>query len=122
MSLISTQVFYILNTMFPPCPFKRVFEEHYVLYKGQKLFFDFFVKECSLLVECQGQQHFNYVKHFHGDREGFLGQKKRDNLKIEYIQENDLYLIYINYNEEVTKELIYSKINFALDSEHHFCD
>jgi hypothetical protein len=107
--------------MFPPVPFKRIFEEHYVLYKKQKLYFDFFVRECSLLVECQGQQHFNYVKHFHGDRAGFLGQKKRDNLKIEYIQENDLYLIYINYNEEVTKELIYNKINRAMDSKDNFC-
>lgn len=121
MSLISTQVFCILNTMFPPCPFKRVFEEHYVLYKKQKLFFDFFVRECNLLVECQGQQHFNYVKHFHSDRSGFLGQKKRDNLKIEYIQEHGLYLIYINYNEKVTKELIYSKINKAMDSKDNFC-
>jgi len=122
MSSISTQVFCILNTMFPPCPFKRVFEEHYVLYKGQKLFFDFFVRECGVLIECQGQQHSEFIKHFHGDRDGFLGQKKRDNLKIEYAQENGLYLVLLHYNENITKELIYSKIDMAMNSDFNFSD
>lgn len=122
MSSISTQVFWILSTMFPPVPFKRVFEEHYVLYKKQKLYFDFFVKEISCLFEVQGQQHSNFVKHFHSDREAFLGQKKRDNLKIEYVQENGLYLVLLHYDEDITKELIYNKINRAMDSAYNFCE
>lgn len=45
MSLIATQVRSILDDLFPANPHKRVFAEHFVKYKGQKLFFDFYLKE-----------------------------------------------------------------------------
>jgi hypothetical protein len=75
-----------------------------------------------LLVECQGQQHVKFVKHFHGTAENFRSQKFRDNLKIEYVQENNLYLIRLYENEEITKDLILDKTNRAYDSEYNFCD
>ena len=84
------------------------------------MFFDFFIKELSCFVECQGQQHTKFVKHFHGTKENFLGQKMRDNLKIDYVQKNNMYLIRVNYDEAVNKELILFKINKALDSEFNF--
>lgn len=121
MSLIATQAHCILKDIFPARPFKRVFEEHYIQYRGQKLFFDFYVPELMLLVECQGEQHFKFVKHFHADKKGFLGQKSRDNLKIEYIQQENLYLVYLNYNEKLTKKLVYDKISKAMESEYNIC-
>lgn len=117
MSLIATQVQSILLKIFPSSPFNRVFSEHYIMFHGNKLFFDFYVPEIKSLFECQGQQHFKFVSHFHGDREAFMGQKKRDNLKLEYIQQEDMYLVYINYNEEVTEDLIYSRMKEAMLSE-----
>ena len=76
-------------------PHNRIIKEHYVNYKSERLFFDFYIKELSMLIEVQGVQHYKFVKHFHGDREGFMQQKKRDNLKKAYCEENDLFFMEI---------------------------
>lgn len=122
MSFIATQVSCLLNNMFPANPHRRVFSEHYVNFKNTRLFFDFYVSESSLLIECQGRQHIRFVKHFHGSAENFAAQKYRDNLKIEYVQENMLYLIRLYDGEDITKEIIFSKINKAFDSKYNFSD
>lgn len=122
MSLIATQVHSILDELFPASPHKRVFAEHFVKYKGQRLFFDFYLRELGCFFECQGRQHVVFVKHFHGDVASFKAQKYRDNLKIEYVQENNLYLVRINDGEDVTKELVLDRINKAFDSEYNFSD
>lgn len=119
-SAIAKKAHYILDEIFPANPFTRVFCEHYVNYKGQRLFFDFFIKELSCFVECQGQQHTKFVKHFHGEKEKFVAQKYRDNLKIDYVQKNNMYLMRINYDEAISKELVMYKINKVLDSETNF--
>jgi hypothetical protein len=87
---------------------------------GSRLFFDFYVRELSIYLEIQGRQHSDFVKHFHGDRETFLKQKYRDNLKIQYVQENDKCLTRFNYDEDITEELIMEKITKVLDSEGGF--
>ena len=120
MSVMAKKVHYILTKLFPANPFKRIFSEHYVNHKGQRLFFDFYIKELSCFVECQGQQHTKFVKHFHGEKEKFLAQKFRDNLKIDYVQKNDMYLIRLNFDEVIDKELVIFKINKALDSKIGF--
>lgn len=122
MSVMAKKVHCILNEIFPANPFNRVFCEHYTNYKGERLFFDFFIKELLCFVECQGQQHTKFVKHFHGEKENFLAQKLRDNLKIEYVQKNDMYLMRINYDEIIDKEMIMFKITKTLDSKINFCE
>lgn len=122
MSVMATKAHCILKVMFPANPHRRVFEEHYVRYKSTKLFFDFYVKEISVFFECQGQQHVKFIKHFHGGAKSFKSQKYRDNLKIEYVQENDFYLVRLYYHEKITKDLIFSKINKAFESDYNFCD
>lgn len=122
MSLIATQVRSTLDDLFPANPHKRVFSEHYVKYKGQKLFFDFYLRELLCFIECQGRQHVAFVKHFHGDVASFKAQKYRDNLKIEYVQENNFYLARIYDGENVTRELVLDRISKALDSEYNFSD
>jgi very-short-patch-repair endonuclease len=116
MSQQADEIFQLLKELFPH---NRIKAEYYVNYKGKKLFFDFYIRELGLLIEVQGQQHSQFVKHFHGTKEVFLAQKNRDNLKIEYVQGNRLLsLIRFNYNEKVTKELLLKKINFVLDSKN----
>lgn len=117
MSFIETQVLYILNELYPSNPFKQVFTQHYILYKGKRLYFDFFIKKLGIFVEVQGKQHEEFNKHFHGDKEGFLNHKNRDNLKLEYVQYNDFYLVYINYNDKINKSLVLRRILGALDSK-----
>lgn len=122
MSNIANTVHSFLIEIFPANPFNRVFCEHYVNYKGQRLFFDFYIKELSCFIECQGQQHTKFVKHFHGTKENFLGQKMRDNLKIDYVQKNNMYLVRFNFDEGIDKELVVSKIDKALSNRSNFCE
>jgi hypothetical protein len=115
MSEIANKVYETIRELFPH---NIVLAEWYINYKGQRLFFDVFLKDLGVLVEIQGRQHFEFVSHFHGSMEGFINQKKRDNLKLEYIEEHEkLCLARFNYDEDITKELIMKRIHEALDSE-----
>lgn len=105
--------------MFPANPIKQVFCEHYVNYRGTKLFFDFYIKKLDVFVEVQGRQHTHFVKHFHKDKEAFLKQKERDNLKRIWVEENDFHLVRINYDEEVTEELLLEKIERAMEGNFY---
>lgn len=107
MSNQSDKVYELLREIFPQGYIKT---EYYVRFKGNKLFFDFFLPQYNILVEVQGRQHYEFVKHFHSDIEGFKNSKKRDNLKIDYICENDMCLVIVDYNEDVTKELLLEKM------------
>ena len=119
MSVIATQVHSILNKIFPPNPHRRVFEEYYINYKGTRLFFDFYIKEIDVFVEVQGRQHTEFVKHFHGSMENFRAQKFRDNLKIEYVEENNMSLVRVYDTEKVTKKLLLNKINKAIEGNFY---
>lgn len=119
MSVIATQVHSILNELFPPSPHRRIFEEHYVKYKGSRLFFDFYIKELDVFVEVQGRQHVQFVQHFHGEMKNFQAQKYRDNLKIEYVEENNMGLVRVYDTEKITKELMLKKINKAIERDFY---
>jgi hypothetical protein len=116
MSKIADEVYNELVNLFPKRTVSRIEKEIYINYKGQKLYFDFLVKELGVYVEVQGRQHTEFIPHFHGNKDNFAKQKARDNMKIAYVYENDKYcLVRFNYDESITKELVYYKINKALD-------
>jgi hypothetical protein len=115
MSKIADKVHKVLLELFPPVPHKRVYREIYINYNGQKLYFDFYIKELRTYIEVQGEQHYKFVKHFHGTRENFLKQKKRDSLKVECAINNDSYLVRFMYDEKITKDLVSNKISKAMD-------
>jgi len=117
MSKIADKIYEILNGMFPRLSAPRITKELYIHYKGQKLFFDFFIKELGVYVEVQGRQHTEFVKHFHGEKEAFQSQKMRDNLKIQYVEEKGQCLVRFNFNEKITKALIKKKIGKVLEGE-----
>ena len=117
MSRIADTVGKILEDMFPKLMGPRVRKEIYVPFKGQRLYFDFFIKEIGVYVEVQGRQHTEFVKHFHGDKEAFKAQKMRDNLKRQYVEENGECLVRFNYDEKITKALVKKKINKVLSGE-----
>ena len=81
-----------------------------------RLFFDFYLKGLSILIECQGRQHYEFVKHFHGDKEKFYSQKRRDNLKMKYCLDNNLTLVYFYDKQDIiTNDLILNRIYEAID-------
>lgn len=118
MSKQADEIYDVLIKLFP---LGTVMKEEYINYEGTRLFFDFYIKDMGVLIEVQGRQHTKFVKHFHGDKETFVKQKHRDNLKIAYIQgEDKLCLVRFNYNEKVTDDLVKSKIYNALKSKESF--
>ena len=70
--------------------------EYFVIYKSQKLFFDFCIPKKNIMIEVDGEQHFKPIKYF-GGSEGFRELKKRDFLKNRYCFENNIKLIRIPY-------------------------
>ena len=93
-------------------PYNTIIKEYYVKYKGLRLFFDFYIKELKLLIEIQGQQHFSFIKYFHENRQAFLAQKYRDNLKKSFVDSHPyLVLVCINYDEDYDKKSLLEKIS-----------
>lgn len=108
MSKLAEEVYEHLKELYP---FEKIVKEHYVYFKNTRLFFDFYIKFLGILIECQGQQHFRYVKHFHADNKAFYAQKRRDNLKVEYCDSNNLTLVYFYDKVDIiTKDLVLQRI------------
>lgn len=95
-SLLAKNVLQVLKQAFPNT---RINEEYYVNYDGQRLFFDFHVPNLNIVVEVQGVQHTEFNKHFHGSAENFKASKKRDRMKLEWCDINDVTLVSVNHNE-----------------------
>jgi hypothetical protein len=65
--------------------------------------------------EYDGQQHFEYNEHFHGSRENFIKARRRDNQKDEACEDKGIILIRVAYNEDMSRDLVVSKIEEALN-------
>ena len=61
-------------------------------------------------IEYQGEQHYNPIDFFGGE-EGLNNTKKRDIKKKRLCKMNDVILIYYNYDEEITYEVLKNKLN-----------
>jgi len=72
----------------------------------KELKFDFLVKynDENILIEYQGIQHYEPVKLFGGIKK-FEASKKRDLIKKEYCEQNNIKLICIKYNECISNKL-----------------
>lgn len=72
---------------------------------------DFYLPDYNIGIECQGKQHFEPVN-FGGKlteeemNNNFNSQIKRDKLKKELCTQNNIELIYINYNDKNIEEKI----------------
>lgn len=76
--------------------------------KGQ-LSYDIFISKLRVAIEYQGKQHFEPVEIF-GGKDSFEKQKERDILKRKLSEENGVKLVYINYWEDITPNLIKERI------------
>lgn len=76
--------------------------------KGQ-LSYDVYISKLRVAIEYQGKQHFEPVEIF-GGRDSFEKQKERDSLKQQLSRENGVKLVYINYWEDITPDLIKKRV------------
>ena len=56
------------------------------------LYVDFLIPSHSLAVEVHGRQHFEFVVHFHGNRQGFRKSKARDRDKANWFINNNIII------------------------------
>ena len=69
--------------------------------KKSALFLDFLIPNLSLAVEVHGRQHYEFVKFFHKTKAGFLTSKRRDDIKEQWCELNDIELIVLNYEDKI---------------------
>ena len=79
-----------------------VFEELRMV--GTRMTFDFFNANKNVAIEVQGGQHIKYVKFFHKNKNKYIDQLKRDDKKMRFCEINDLKLVEIYPNDEVSKD------------------
>ena len=62
---------------------------------------DFYLPKYNVGIECQGEQHYKFVKFFHHTEERFKLAQERDNKKSKLCEENNCKLLYYSDIEEV---------------------
>lgn len=85
---------------------EKILKQHNISFQKQKRFidfssllsFDFYIKDKNLLIEFQGEQHYQPIKHF-GGKDKFLKQQENDKRKREYCRKNNYSLLEISYME-----------------------
>ena len=97
---------------------KKIFAKNEVVHQHRPYFlhtkngqmsYDVFVYGEKIAFEYQGKQHFEPVEYFGGE-EHFEEQRKRDELKLKLSEENGIVLIYVNYWEDISIDLIKEKV------------
>ena len=87
-------------------PLDRILEE--VPLPSTRLLLDFFIPTRKIGVEVNGEQHYKQVNHFHKDKMGFINSQKRDKVKQEWCDLNNIRLIVVRFDE--TEEEIKEKL------------
>lgn len=59
-------------------------------------YLDFFIPSRKIAVEVQGEQHSEFIPHFHKNKAGFVRSQDRDARKAEWCRINDIDLIYVD--------------------------
>lgn len=81
-------------------PFDQILEELTLPGSGRfKLYADFFVPAQMLMIEVQGQQHFEFNPFFHKTKYAFYKAKQRDKQKVEWCKINNIDLIALDDKE-----------------------
>lgn len=93
--LESLNIKHTAQKRFPECKHKKT------------LPFDFYIhnKNTKLLIEFDGMQHYEPIKHFGGEK-AFKDTQLRDSIKNKFAQDNNLPLLRISYLEEEDVENI----------------
>jgi len=90
--LINNNIKYETQKTFNGCIYKK------------KLKFDFYLPKYNTCIEFDGEQHSKPIKYFGGINQLNIIQK-RDKIKTNYCNNNNIQLIRINYNKKVKKIL-----------------
>lgn len=100
---------------------KKYFKEYEVIYQHRPYFlrsskdgqmsYDVFISKLNVAIEYQGKQHFEPIDFF-GGVTSFEDGRRRDQEKARLSKENGIKLVYINYDEEITPDLIIERVGY----------
>lgn len=101
---------YILESLGVEYEIEKCYEELKV--RGKYLPFDFYIPSLNLLIEYDGIQHKEPVKYFGGTKK-LDSQRRRDNMKNKYAEENNLKLIRIEHtlDKDQVREILSNYID-----------
>jgi hypothetical protein len=85
----ATDIFYKKQAHFSDCINPKT---------GRQLYFDAYCKDYNILIEFDGNQHYEAKKRF-GGINGFKSIQERDKLKNAWANKNKIYLLRIRYND-----------------------
>ena len=88
----------LLQAIFPSY---TVVEEVHLPGAGQTLYCDFYVCRLNIVVEVQGEQHYEFVPMFHKDMEGFKRSLERDRNKKAWCELNQIHCIELPHWENL---------------------
>lgn len=75
---------------------------------GNHLYVDFYIPNINIVIEYDGQQHYEFSKFFYKTEEQFRRRQCLDRLKEELLLEHSIKLIRIPYYQKIDKQLIES--------------
>jgi len=96
-SKLHTRAKEVLSQVFPRMA--TIDEVAVKIKKGLNLYIDIYVPSLCLAVEVHGQQHYEFVPHFHGHVHRFGRSRLNDDLKKEWCELNEIRYVELAYNE-----------------------
>lgn len=91
-------------------PHYKIIPQYAIKIKNHTLFIDYYIPQLRLAIEYDGRQHQEFVQHYHHDQIGFKDSQYRDSLKNTWCTENNVWLIRVSHREEISLEIIRSKL------------
>ncbi len=98
---------------------KKLYKDYTVIYQykpfflrspfGGQMSYDIYIQDLKIAIEYQGKQHFEPIDFF-GGQESFEKTRIRDKEKRELSKKHGIKLVYINFDEVITTELIRKRI------------
>ncbi len=101
-----TILYYIIKKLFPDHTIHRHYRPDFL----QGLELDIYIEEENIGIEYQGIQHYKPIKHW-GGKEALEALRKRDRQKKKLCETQKVKLVYFNYNEGLSNNLVFAKLN-----------
>jgi hypothetical protein len=107
----------ICEQLFYPLKFPSVRPEWLINHKtGKRMEIDLYNHNLNLAIECQGQQHYKWVKHFQTYKE-WLAMKETDLLKAAILRRRKIRLLYVpsilKLRDELLEEFLLTNIRIS---------
>ena len=96
----------ICEQIFCPLKFPSIRPEWLINhFTGKRMEIDLYNHSLNLAIECQGQQHYKWIKHFQTYKE-WLAMKERDLLKAAILRRRKIRLLYVPSLKKLPDELL----------------